>query len=115
MKTNSLLLLFLFTICFSCSNVERKFIGSWKFLELIPNDKPDDHSMNGYIISIEKLPNSDKSYVLHFSGQETILTEENEYKLVGQNSNVYVTFDPKTSHLSFFLSKDFEIVLTKIE
>jgi hypothetical protein len=117
-KANIILILFFLILGNSCSNADKKFVGSWKFVKLIPTDKPNDHSMDGNICTIEKYGNTKKTYSLtYLDGVPFLLTEteNDENTLVGVNTAVYVKYHPETGHLSLFLAKDFEIVFSKLE
>lgn len=117
-KMNTYLILFFLILGISCSNVDKKFVGSWKFYEIIPNNKPDDHSMNKFILTIGKYGNTKRSYSLTYMDSYFLLTEskndENTLVAVNTNSSI-VKYNPETGHLSLFLTKDFEIVFSKLE
>ena len=55
-KTYTYLSLLLLILLISCDRTDQKFVGAWKFTEIIPNDKPDDYSLNSLIINIKKYP-----------------------------------------------------------
>jgi len=114
-RLNLLTIIFLLVLSVSCSSVDKNFVGSWMFYQLIPNDKSDDQSMNGIVCNIEKYAKTNKTFVLLLFGNELLFSEKDENTLVGQNNSGTIVFDPKTGHITVFLDKDNGIIFSKLE
>lgn len=81
-------------------NLEKRYVGTWKLVGLEPVPRKDDHSMDGIVCTMEKLPNSEKSFVFHlYTGHELILSSVDNNNLRGENAGINLRYDEVTQQL----------------
>ncbi len=81
-------------------NVDERFVGAWKLIAMLPDKNPNDHSLDGIICHLEKYQNTNKTFVFHlFTGNDLVLSIQDESNLVGENANMKVKFDDTTNKL----------------
>ena len=86
-------------------NVDERFVGAWKLIAMLPDKNPNDHSLDGIICQLEKYKNTNKTFVFHlFTGNDLILSIQDESNLVGENANMRVKFDDTTNKLILTIS-----------
>ena len=88
--------------------VQKKFIGQWKYYSSYPVDPKDDGSMNGIICNLEKYENTDETLVFHlWTGNDLILSIQDADTLSGQNvKKLKVRYVEDTGHLILVENED---------
>ncbi|MCW3108672.1 MAG: hypothetical protein JWQ09_3178 [Segetibacter sp.] len=90
---------------FSCNlstpkTVSSQFVGQWKFYAPYKDSSRYDGTMDNIVCGLDKLPNTDSSFVFHFwFGRDAILTIKDDSTLVGQNIQMYLRYQASNSHL----------------
>jgi hypothetical protein len=81
-------------------DLDKRYLGTWKLVGLEPTPRKDDHSMDGILCTMEKLPNSEKSFVFHlYTGHELILSSVDNNNLHGENAGINLKYDETTQQL----------------
>ena len=97
-------------------NTGEKFIGSWKFLVLFPNERPNDHSMDGYICDISRYGNTKTTFLFNFwDGTDYIFFLKDNNTLVSQNGGMLIKYDEGKKQLILYISKSNGEIFTKIQ
>lgn len=97
-------------------DIAERFTGAWEIVRLVPNYKPNDHSMEGLIWHLERYRNTKKTFVFHLMrGMDLVLSIKDEYNLVGVNANMNVRFNKKLNELILTLSSGNTIIFRKLE
>ncbi|MBS1549558.1 MAG: hypothetical protein JSS94_06820 [Bacteroidetes bacterium] len=96
-------------------DLDDRYIGGWKIVDINVGKSKNDHSMDGIICEMEKYPNSENSYVFHlFTGHKLILTKETDNYLVGQNANMNANYDDNSETLTISIPKGSSWTFKKI-
>lgn len=90
---------------FSCNlpvkkNVSSQFVGQWKFFAPYKDNSRYDGTMDNIVCGLEKVPNTDSSFVFHFwMGRDGIFSIQDDSTLVGQNINARLIYKENNGHL----------------
>jgi hypothetical protein len=72
--------------------------------------------MDGIICTMEKLPNSEKSFVFHlYTGHELILSSVDNNNLHGENAGINMRYDEATQNLYMVLPSGSTQIYKKLQ
>lgn len=86
-------------------SMDEKFLGNWKFYANIPNDKPNDHTMDGIRCPITKLENAQDTYQMKlWTGNEATLEKNDDSTLVAAEADIKIRYNQSNQHIILMVS-----------